>query len=408
MATTSSGHAARSADREDDAAEDRGRPTGPAEHVRPRTGRRIAITVAVCAAVVGAAYGGTVLKRHGDARHPGPATAPSLRTTLVQRADLSDSTTLSGTLGHGPATTVRGAGEGLITRVPASGSTVTRGKPLYWVDDKPVPLLIGDTPVFRTLDAAAVKAGASGTDVTVLADNLQALGYDIGPRADVPRSTSGGARQFGGTRLTQSLLDALERWQRDTGREQTGKLSVGDAVVLPGAVRVSAVKAQPGDPVAEDVLTVTSLRKSVTVTVGAADAALIHKKDKVSLTLPDTTRATGTVTAVATTVQGGQSDADDPAGPGAPPSAQVTVVPQDTASVRKLDAGAVQVTFTTRTRHDVLTVPVGALLALQEGGYALQRPDGRLVAVETGLFAKGQVEISGSGIKEGQRVVTAS
>ncbi|MFI0538668.1 hypothetical protein ACH3VS_07255 [Streptomyces sp. WSLK1-3] len=374
---------------------------------RTRTRRRIAIAIAVCAAVVGGAYGGMALKHHGDARRPGPAAAPSLQTTLVQRADLSDSTTLSGTLGYGTATTVKGAGKGLITRLPASGSTVTRGKPLYWVDDQPVALLVGDTPVFRTLDSAAVKAGVSGTDVTVLADNLQALGYDIGPRSTTPRSTTG-AQQSGGTRLTQSLLDALKRWQRDTGREPTGELAVGDVVVLPGAVRVNATKAQPGDPVAEDILTVTSLHKSVTVTVGAADAALIHKKDKVSLTLPDTTRATGTVTAVGTTVQGGQGDGDDASGTSAPPSLQVTVVPQDTASIRKLDAGSVQVTFTTRTRHNVLTVPVGALLALQEGGYALQRPDGHLVAVKTGLFAKGQVEISGSGVEEGQTVVTAS
>lgn len=365
------------------------------------------MAVAVLAVVVGGGWAGTALKRHGDARHAGPAAAPSAQTTLVERTDLSDSRALPGTLGYGAAVTVKGTGKGLITKLPAPGATVTRGKALYWADDQPVMLFYGDTPVFRTLDTAAVKAGASGADVTVLADNLAALGYDIGP---VPRTTqsSSAAGKTPGAVLTSALLDALKRWQRDTGQEQTGKLTVGQVAVLPGAVRVGAVKAQLGDPAAEDVLSVTSRRKSVSVTAGADDASAIHKGDKVSITLPDSRQVPGKVTSVGTTVAGGAGDESDPDGADTPPSLQVTVVPKDSASVKDLDAASVRVTFTTLTRRHVLVVPVGALLALQEGGYALQRPDGRLVAVKTGLFAMGRVEVSGTGIEEGDRVVTAS
>ena len=56
---------------------------------------------------------------------------------------------------------------------------------------------------------------------------------------------------------------------------------------------------------------------------------------------------------------------------------------------------------------DVLTVPVAALVALAEGGYGLQVVDGatsRFVAVETGLFASGRVEVSGAGVAEGATV----
>jgi hypothetical protein len=60
------------------------------------------------------------------------------------------------------------------------------------------------------------------------------------------------------------------------------------------------------------------------------------------------------------------------------------------------------------TREDVLAVPVTALLALREGGYALQLPDNRLLPVETGLFAMGMVEITGAGLAEGMAVVTTS
>ena len=53
-----------------------------------------------------------------------------------------------------------------------------------------------------------------------------------------------------------------------------------------------------------------------------------------------------------------------------------------------------------RERENVLTVPVAALLALAEGGYGVEVVDGdasRLVAVETGLFADGRVEVTGDG-----------
>ncbi|MEV7077924.1 hypothetical protein AB0N88_05165 [Streptomyces sp. NPDC093516] len=412
------------------------RPEGP--HPGHRTGRRLAISVTVLAVIAGATYAGTLLKGHGDVHRAQDVSAPSVQTTVVRRTDLSDSKSLPGTLGYGTPTTISGAGKGLVTKLPSSGATVTRGKSLFWQDDRPVTLFYGDTPVFRTLDEAGVKAGLRGADVTVLADNLKALGYDTAagstttrPAAEagsdgVPGTTFGttsppgsgtapatasgsfpGAGRTSDTLLTQPFLDALRRWQRDTGQDQTGTLSIGQAIVLPGPVRIGAVKARLGDPAAQDVLSVTSLQKSVSATVGATDAAQIHQGDKVSLTLPDAARIPGEVTSVSTAVQGGQTEAADPDGTATPPSLLVTVVPKDKSAVKSLDAVPVQVTFTSRTRRNVLTVPVGALLALQEGGYALQRPDGHLIAVKTGLFAKGQVGVSGQGLEEGERVVTA-
>jgi hypothetical protein len=61
---------------------------------------------------------------------------------------------------------------------------------------------------------------------------------------------------------------------------------------------------------------------------------------------------------------------------------------------------------TTADRRNVLTVPTQALLALASGGYALQLPDGRLVAVRTGIVQGGDIEVSGRGVRRGLRVVS--
>jgi hypothetical protein len=69
------------------------------------------------------------------------------------------------------------------------------------------------------------------------------------------------------------------------------------------------------------------------------------------------------------------------------------------------------VAITNQTVHNVLAVPVTALLALPGGGYAVEVAAAggahRLVRVIPGLFddAAGLVQVSGSGLAAGQRVV---
>ena len=64
------------------------------------------------------------------------------------------------------------------------------------------------------------------------------------------------------------------------------------------------------------------------------------------------------------------------------------------------------------TRPDVLAVPVNSLLALLEGGYAVERvaPDGttKLVRVDLGIFQDAWVEVRGTGIAAGDPVVAPS
>jgi hypothetical protein len=78
---------------------------------------------------------------------------------------------------------------------------------------------------------------------------------------------------------------------------------------------------------------------------------------------------------------------------------------------RAVDAAPVTVNITSGRARNVLTVPVGALVALAGGGYAVEIVDGtrrRLVAVETGLFADTRVEVRGAGLARGDRVQVPS
>ncbi|GIE68967.1 HlyD family secretion protein [Actinoplanes palleronii] len=346
-------------------------------------------TVAVCAvALLGA--GATFAFHHHRPAPDAPRPDPKINTTEVRTMDLIDERTVSGTLGFGPARVVKGAGDGVLTTLPAVGTKVRRGTALYRVDDKPVTVFYGATPLFRTVD----KIGLHGRDVLEIRRNLSALGYSS-------RSTDRDVSD-------DSLLDAIERWERDRDHVPSGaqratlsdlpgpSLTPGEVVVLAGPGRVSDVTAQAGDPVAGPLLSITSTAAVVSVPMSPADAATVHSGMAVTVIAPDGASSPAKITAVGRAVTEGDESA----------KLSVTVTPDKPLSA--YDAAPVQVRITTLSRKGVLAVPVGALVALAEGGYAVQRTDGSLVAATTGSFAGGMVQVSGPGITDGLPVVTTS
>ncbi|WP_041842894.1 hypothetical protein [Actinoplanes friuliensis] len=387
------------------------------------------VRILLTALVVLAGSAGAAVAWAGRPAGPqAPADRPvAAGTTPVVRTDLSSAESLPGTLGHGAARPLKGAREGLVTWLPAPGSTVTRGRQLYRVDDQPVPLFYGSLPLFRTL----ATENTTGRDVHVVATNLKALGYDIGtqPRTGAtvvvrePAPPPGPADPAPGEPavtpeppvthrivvgkgedvLTRTMVRAIRRWQRDTGLPVTGRIKVGDALVLSGAVRIDSLAVQLGDPAQAELMSVTSTAKVITVQAEAALARKIDKGDKVTVALPDDDAAAGTVTAVGTALrtQDGAPDA-------AAPNFTIAVTVDNPKKLSRLDSADVQVSFAGETHDAVLVVPVGALVALSEGGYAVQISGGALVAVETGMFAKGLVEVTGDGLAEGTNVVTTS
>jgi peptidoglycan hydrolase-like protein with peptidoglycan-binding domain len=303
-----------------------------------------------------------------------PATAPIERTTLVetQQAD--------GTLGYGDThTATGGGGRGTLTWLPGEGAEISRGRTAYRVDDEPVPLLYGSLPPYRTL-----QEGSEGADVKQLERNLRALGYT---GFTVDRS------------YTADTAAAVRRWQDDLGVEETGRVTPGSVLIAPGEIRVADLKAGVGGRTSGPLFTYTGTSRVVTVDLDVQYQRLAKKGAGVSIELPDGGTTTGTISEVGKVAKEGHGE--DPS------TIEVTVAVKKQKSLGSYDKAPVTVHLNAARHPDVLAVPIGALLAQPGGGYAVQVVEGtrvRTVAVETGAFTDGKVEISGSGLSEGMKV----
>jgi peptidoglycan hydrolase-like protein with peptidoglycan-binding domain len=337
----------------------------------------------------------------GPARSASGAAVP-VATAMVIRTDISARQVVSGTLGYqGSFTVANELPAGIITWLPATGQVIRRGQALYQLAGQNVTLLYGPVPVWR----AFWPGMPPGPDVRELQHNLAVLGFD--PGHDI---TANG--EFGWATAT-----AIERWQLAHGGPETGSIPLGEVVLLPGPLRVSAATAAIGTPAgpATSVLAGTSDRQDVSVSLAVGGPA-VRPGNAVTVTMPDgTTTVPGTVTAVGqvASVSGTAGPGTAAQATGSSPAAVIPVAIRIAGSriPAGLDQAPVQVAITAQRHQNVLAVPVTALLALPGGGYAVRTPgsSGRLIPVTTGLFDDdaGLVEVSGSGLAAGLTVQVA-
>jgi hypothetical protein len=369
----------------------------------PRRRRRwvIVAVVVVVVVVVVLAAGAVVIRGvfDGDGGSSGSGdngSATSLAT--VTRRSLSEHTQVNGTLGYAGSYTVLGQAPGTVTWLPALGQVIHQGQVLYRVDGAPVVLLYGSTPAYRALAGGPTAADVTGADVAQLNHDLVALGYVDSADVDAAWNAFNWATKAG-----------VEKLQKHLGVDQTGRLSLGDVVFLPTAARVTTVSANLGGQATGPVMTASSTARTVSVALDADLQAEVKAGDQVTITLPDGSTIPGTVTSVGKVAT---TPSNNPGGAGSStPTVPVTIRPTDPTVTGSLDQAPVQVAITSRTVHNVLAVPVYALLALAGGGYAVEvaNADGtrHLVAVSPGLFddAAGLVQVTGTGLAAGQHVV---
>ncbi|PZG00827.1 efflux RND transporter periplasmic adaptor subunit [Micromonospora endophytica] len=337
------------------------------------------VAVAGVAAAIG--FGGGAEDDAAEADKVSSASA------TVTKQTLADAETVDGELGYGPSRTAASRLSGTITALPDAGATVRRGKALYTVDGDPVVLLYGKVPAYRTL-----QPGVEGADVAQLERNLKALGY-TGFTVD--------------DEYTWATADAVQAWQDDLGVAETGRVELGQIVYADSAVRVEGHQLDVGAAVqpGQAVLTYTGTDRLVTTELDVDDQRLAKRGESVEITLPDNKRVEGKISTVETVVK--STSAGTSGDSGTETKIEVVVSVEDQKALADFDRASAELTFTVSERPDVLTVPVAALLALAEGGYGLEIVEGgsrRIVAVTTGLFANGRVEVTGDGITEGTTV----
>ncbi|HEY7071866.1 MAG TPA: peptidoglycan-binding protein [Acidimicrobiales bacterium] len=358
-----------------------------------RGGRRRRLAVAggvAAAALVGL---GVLAWRNGDgddgtdgAEAPAVATA----TAEVTTRDLEDRTDLNGTLGYGDTHELALEAQGTLTWLPAEGTVIDRGQTVAEVDDKPIPLLLGDRPLWRELGPGV----DDGRDVELVESNLVALGIVSADDLTVDQE------------WTSATTQAVEDWQEALGLEETGRLRPADVVVQPAAVRVTDQMAEPGGPASGPALSVGGTTRQVTVDLDATRQQMVQAGQKVEVELPDGSKTNGTIASVGTVAEIPTDDSGQDR-PDATPTVAITVTLDDPAAAGTLDQAPVKVWVVTSAATGVLAVPVDALLALAEGGYAVERvvPGGtELVAVELGAFADGWVQVTGD-VADGDEVV---
>jgi Putative peptidoglycan binding domain len=250
---------------------------------RPR-GRWLAIVALIAAAAVVVAI---VVSNQKPANSGNTAGTTATGAATVQRRNLVATDTESGTLSYADSQTVYNRLSGTITWVPQVGHVVHAGQTLFAVDNKPVLLMNGSTPAYRDLTSTDI----SGPDVYELNKDLVDLGYDPDPIVVDDEWQS----------ATTAGIDDM---QYRHGETQTGKLTLGQVVFLPGPQMIQTVDttvgstaasytpaAGPSQPLFVDYAQDSTTTGTDTATTGSTDTT-------------DTTDTTGTSTGTTTTATG--------------------------------------------------------------------------------------------------------
>ena len=123
-------------------------------------------------AVVALAYGGFYFGTQNTENATSNKTL-ELTTVSIQKGDLEKKEEYNGTLRQTDSKVLNSPMSGVVTYVPKEGTVISFGEVLFAVDNKPVILLEGTTPFYRTLDLNSNP----GPDVLQLEEALIYLGY---------------------------------------------------------------------------------------------------------------------------------------------------------------------------------------------------------------------------------------
>jgi len=337
------------------------------------------VAVAVVLAVGAALTSGLAGAGTGEQEESSSETTVPVSTAAIARGDLVSEDEFTGQVGYGDPWTLPVDAGGIVTAGHELGTVVDFGETLVTIDERPLTLAEGEVPMYRRL--ALTSPRTTGADVEQLQRFLLGEGFD-----DEGRLTVDG--EFG--RATER---AVEDWQESLGLDETGSVDASEVVFSPVPLRIDE-HVRKG--VAFERLQVTEADPVTTVDTSGRDRAALPVGNEVTVEL-----------AGGSTIDGVITDQSRHLGDDGNAVWRTTIHLESTPPG---DESTVSVTSTVTVADDVLYVPVGALLALGEGGFAVELVEAsgtRLVAVEVGAVVAGLAEITGE-VQVGDEVVIPS
>ncbi|CAB4898555.1 unannotated protein [freshwater metagenome] len=293
---------------------------------------------------------------------------------------------------------------GVVDRFAAATTAVATGTVLFWDAGMPVVAIEGDANATPALERD-LKIGSVGADVKVLEQMLSAGGFDPTNAMTID------------DHFDAATSAAVTAWWQSLGMTVDTNAAIvvpaGSYVVVPSGLFVGNPTVADGTTLAGDatVLSLTRAAREVTTTAPIGDATFALGAT-IDVEFPDATIQPGIVVAVGNVATNTSNT------PGATPSVPITI---HVDTIPPAVDSFVQIPVTLRVVADsaprAFVVPVSALVALAEGGYAIEvvtgkAPDGsdatKLIAVTPGLFANGFVAITGDQVQAGQNVVVPS
>jgi len=126
----------------------------------------------ILAAVAALAYGGYYFGTQ-NADTSSSSKTLELTTVAIQKGDLEKKEEYNGTLRQTDKKVLNSPTNGVVTFLPKEGTIISFGEILFIIDNKPVILLEGSTPFYRTLDLNSDP----GVDIKQVEEALVYLGY---------------------------------------------------------------------------------------------------------------------------------------------------------------------------------------------------------------------------------------
>jgi peptidoglycan hydrolase-like protein with peptidoglycan-binding domain len=296
---------------------------------------------------------------------------------------------------------VAGLAGATIDHQGAAGTKVTTGTVLLWSNGFPVIAIEGDATATPVLARDLADGVSDGVDVKLFEQALSTLGFN----AD-------------STMLVDDHFDAATStaataWLASLGitvDPATLVVPAGSFTVVPAGLSIGAALTADGTVLEGDsvVLSLTAPSRQVTTTAPIGDDTFALDAT-IDVEFPDGTVQPGTVVDV------GNVAANTTGTPGDTPTVTITIgVDNIPTTVDSFVEIPVTLRVVSANVPDAIVVPVSALVALKEGGYAVEEvtgsnPDGTntttLVGVTTGLFTNGFVQVEGDLVADTDVVV---